>query len=98
MELCGRGSRGTQRVSLPHQGEADLKGGGVVLEVDDEGEEQRGDEVGQGDDDGGQVLIDEVHHEVLLWDRQTEQLSDKPSPLNLTFVICFRHKLSYSSM
>ena len=70
------------RVLVPHQGEADLKGRGVVLEVDDDGEEQRGDEVSQGDDDRGQVLVDEVPHEVHLQDKtsQSEQLSLDPPP------------------
>lgn len=50
----------------PHEREADLEGWRVVLVADDDGEEEGRDEVGQGDDDGGEVLVDEVHDEVLL--------------------------------
>lgn len=46
--------------ALPHQREADLKGGRIVLEGDDEVEDERRDEVGQRDDDGGQIL----HHQL----------------------------------
>lgn len=46
--------------ALPHQCEADLKGGRIVLEGDDEVEDERRDEVGQRDDDGGQIL----HHQL----------------------------------
>lgn len=35
---------------VPHESEADLEGRRVVLIIDDYGEEKRGDEVGQGDD------------------------------------------------
>lgn len=34
---------------VPHESEADLEGGRVVLIIDDNGEEEGGDEVGQGD-------------------------------------------------
>jgi len=60
---------------VPHQRESDFKGGGIVFEVDDEGEQQGCDEVGQGDDDGGQILVDEVHEEILLQDRKSESES-----------------------
>lgn len=36
--------------TVPHESEADLEGRRVVLKIDDEGEEERGEEVGQGDD------------------------------------------------
>ncbi len=53
-------------LTLPHEREADLKGRRVVLEGDDEAEDQRRDEVGQRDDDGGQILHDQLQEEATL--------------------------------
>lgn len=39
--------------SVPHESEADLEGRWVVLIIDDDGEEEGGDEVGHGDNNGG---------------------------------------------
>lgn len=67
--------------TAPHEGEADLKGWWVILKVDDHREEKRGDKVGQGDNDWREVLVDEVHHEVLLQEKKKTnqlQLFDAP--------------------
>lgn len=50
----------------PHEGEADLKGWGVVLKADYHREEEGRDEVGHGDNNRREVLIDQIHQEVLL--------------------------------
>lgn len=52
--------------AAPHESEADLKGRWVILKVDDHRKEEGGDEVGHGDNNWRQVLIDEIQHEVLL--------------------------------
>ena len=38
---------------VPHESEADLKGGRIVLIIDDDGEEEGGDEVGHGNNNWG---------------------------------------------
>lgn len=45
---------------IPHESEADLEGRRVVLIIDDNGEEERSNEVGQGDNDWGQILDDQI--------------------------------------
>lgn len=63
--------------SVPHESEADLEGWRVVLKIDDDGEEERGDKVGQGDDNGGKVLMDEIHNKILLQTKtDTESIAD----------------------
>lgn len=64
----------------PHEGEADLKGWWVILKVDDHREEKRGDKVGQGDNDWREVLVDEVHHEVLLQEKKNQISSSSLTP------------------
>lgn len=54
------------KLCIPHEGEADLEGRRVVLEVDDKGEEEGCDEVGHGDHKWGQILNDEIHNEIHL--------------------------------
>lgn len=58
-----------QTSTAPHKSESDLKGWRVVLKVDDDGEEEWGDEVGQGDNNRREVLIDEIHDEIHLQPR-----------------------------
>lgn len=57
---------------VPHEGEADLEGRRVVLVVDDNREEEGSDEVGQRDNDWGQIFIDEIHNEILLQTSSTK--------------------------
>lgn len=52
--------------AAPHESEADLKGRWVILKVDDHREEERGDKVGHGNNNRREILVDQIHHEVLL--------------------------------
>lgn len=52
--------------TVPHESEADLESRRVVLKINDDREDEGGDEVGQGDNNGGQVLVDEIHNEIHL--------------------------------
>lgn len=61
--------------AVPDEGEADLEGWRVILEIDDDGEQQGGEKVGQGDDDGWEVFVDEIHDKVHLETRRNEFLS-----------------------